>query len=93
MANTIRTTGFVALTTALVAARHAAKMSQRELATALGCLPATIANIEGGQRRIDVVELIALSRALGVDPTELFHTVLNNVDPEELTLNFSRSKK
>lgn len=93
MANTIRTTGFVALTQALIDARHAAKMSQRDLAAALGCLPATVANIEGGQRRIDVIELIALARVLGVGPAELFQTVLNNVDPDELQLNFSRSKK
>jgi len=55
MANTIRTTGFQALIKALVEGRHAKGITQCDLAAKLGCLPATVANIDGGQRRIDVM--------------------------------------
>lgn len=93
MTNTIRTSGFRALTTAIVNARQAAGLTQRQLAERLSCLPATVANIETGQRRIDVIELIALAQALEVAPNALFATVLENVDPAELGSNFSRSSK
>ncbi len=93
MTNTIRTSGFQALTTALIGARKAAGMTQRDLAQHLGCQPATVANIETGQRRVDVIELVALANALGVSPRDLFDKVVENVDASELVNNFSRSKK
>jgi hypothetical protein len=33
---------------------------------------AVVAKYEGGERRIDVVEFIAIARALGADPVKLF---------------------
>lgn len=93
MANTIRTSGFQALIKALVEGRHDAGMTQRDLAAKLGCLPATIANIESGQRRIDVIELIALARALNMSAPRLFDIAVSETDEAELFNNFSRAKR
>nr|WP_255532380.1 helix-turn-helix transcriptional regulator [Paracoccus sp. IB05] len=68
-------------------------MTQRDPAQRLGCQPATVANIETGQRRVDVIELVALANALGVSPHRLFDSVVENVDSAELINNFSRSRK
>jgi transcriptional regulator with XRE-family HTH domain len=55
----------------LVDARKAAGLTQRELAARLGRPYSLIANIERGERRIDVVEFIAVARALGIGELEL----------------------
>lgn len=60
-----------ALIAALVEARKAAGLSQAALAGKLKCQQSLIARIESGERRIDVVELVVLARALGVDPGEV----------------------
>lgn len=57
-----------ALVAALVQARKTAGLSQAALAMQLRCQQSLIARIESGERRIDVVELIVLARALGTDP-------------------------
>ncbi len=55
----------------LVEARKAAGLTQRELAARLGRPYSVIANIERGERRIDVVEFIAVARAIGLGELEL----------------------
>lgn len=55
----------------LVEARKAAGLTQRELASRIGRPYTVIANIERGERQIDVVEFIAIARALGVGEVEL----------------------
>ncbi|HEU0160985.1 MAG TPA: helix-turn-helix transcriptional regulator [Rhizomicrobium sp.] len=50
----------------IVRARNAAGMTQRDLATALGKTPSFIAKIEQRERRMDVIELIAILRATGI---------------------------
>jgi len=42
-------------------------MSQTEVATKLGRPQSYIAKIEGGERRIDFVELIDLAQVIGLD--------------------------
>lgn len=46
----------------LKAARKTAKLSQRAVADALGRPPSYVAKCELGERRVDVVELIAFAR-------------------------------
>lgn len=70
MAKTIRSKGQVALCQALVEARVRAGLGQEELAARLNCHQSLVARIESGQRRIDVVELVVLARALGFDPSD-----------------------
>lgn len=51
----------------LVEARGATRMTQRELAAKLGKQPSWVAKIEGRERRLDIIEYVAICRALGLD--------------------------
>ncbi|HKP78860.1 MAG TPA: helix-turn-helix domain-containing protein [Phenylobacterium sp.] len=56
---------------ALVGARVSAGLSQRELARRLQVSCSHIARIEGGQRRLDVVQFHDIAVVLNVDPAQL----------------------
>ena len=56
----------------LAAARRRAKVTQQELAARLGKPQSFVSEYERGQRRVDVVELLVISRALGLDSFDLF---------------------
>lgn len=71
MAKTIRSSGHEALCEALIAARKEAGLTQADLASKLKCHQSFVARIESGERRIDVIELIVLSRAIGTDSASL----------------------
>lgn len=68
----------MALVAALIQARKDAGLSQMELAHRLRCHQSFVARIESGQRRVDVTELVILSRALSVSPTKILNIVVNN---------------
>ena len=55
----------------MVAARKAAGLTQQALALRLKKPQSFVAKYEGGERRLDVVEFVAISRALGADPLKL----------------------
>jgi transcriptional regulator with XRE-family HTH domain len=55
----------------LIAARKAAGLTQAELALRLRCHQSFVARLESGERRVDVVELIVLARALQIDAVTL----------------------
>ncbi|HEY5107330.1 MAG TPA: helix-turn-helix transcriptional regulator [Caulobacteraceae bacterium] len=65
----------------LIEARRAAGLTQRQLADRLGRPYTVIANVERGERRIDVVEFIAVARALGIGELELMARVGNAIGP------------
>lgn len=71
MAKTIRSSGHEALRDALIAARKSADLTQAELADRLKCHQSFVARVESGERRIDVIELIVLARALEVSAGNL----------------------
>lgn len=54
----------------LVQYRKAAGLRQIDLAEKLGVYQSWVTHLESGQRRVDVIELIELSRVLGFDPAE-----------------------
>jgi hypothetical protein len=56
----------------LVAVRHSAGFQQQKLAAKLRKPQSFVAKYEGGERRIDLIEFIAITRALGADPVKLF---------------------
>jgi len=56
----------------VVAAREKAGLTQRQLAAALKRPQSFIGRFEAGERRLDVVEFVALAKALKVDPIDLF---------------------
>ena len=82
MAKTIRSKGQMALCKALVEARIKAGLGQEELAVRLKCHQSLVARIESGQRRIDVVELVVLGRALGFAPSEVLALVEAATEPD-----------
>ncbi|MEO7917065.1 MAG: helix-turn-helix transcriptional regulator [Dokdonella sp.] len=69
---TLRTRGHRELITILVDARQKAGLTQRDLAARIKRPHSLVGRMESGERRIDVIEFIDISRVLGVDPKELF---------------------
>lgn len=52
---------------ALIEQRKAVGMTQTDVAMKLGRPQSYIAKIEGGERRIDIVELIDVAQVIGLD--------------------------
>lgn len=82
MTKTIRSTGHAALCEALIDARKAAGLTQAGMAERLKCHQSLVARIESGERRIDVVELVVLARAIGVMPSMLLEQVADATEPD-----------
>lgn len=59
----------------LAEVRREAGVLQEELAARIGKDQSVISNIERGHRRIDVLELYAIARALQIEPSDLFARV------------------
>jgi transcriptional regulator with XRE-family HTH domain len=55
----------------LVHARERAKLKQADVAARLGLPASYLSKIEKGTRRLDVIELIRIAEAMGVDPAEI----------------------
>ncbi|MBY6117188.1 helix-turn-helix domain-containing protein [Mameliella alba] len=85
MARTIRTPGQKVLCLTLIEARQKAGLTQAMLAEKLKCQQSLIARIESGERRIDVVELIIIGRAIGI-PFEDVAKAVENAVPSDQTL-------
>lgn len=66
MAGTLYTQAYSDLRAALVSARNEAGLSQAQLAHVLGKPPSFVGKYELGERRIDVIELLVILRALDV---------------------------
>tara|TARA_R110002126_G_scaffold167330_5_gene315555 strand:+ start:13206 stop:13463 length:258 start_codon:yes stop_codon:yes gene_type:complete len=82
VSGTIRSSGQQALCKKLISERQAAGLTQIDLAKKLRCHQSLIARIESGERRIDVVELIVLCRAIGCQADEMLNEVAQSVEPE-----------
>ena len=69
---------------AISATRLELGISQREMARRLNKPPSFVNKIEQLERRLDVLEFIAIANALSIDPTELLTRVLaklpNNIE-------------
>jgi transcriptional regulator with XRE-family HTH domain len=81
MQKSLKSPEYARLIAQLAAAREAADVRQTELAEKLGRHQSFIAKYEGGERRIDVVEFIAIAEALGADPVKLFKDFLAGKPP------------
>ena len=60
----------------MVAARKQAGLTQHELARRLKRPQSFVAKYEGGERRIDVIEFVAIVRAIGADPIKLLRDLM-----------------
>ena len=65
----------------LAAIRRRANVTQQELAARLDKPQSFVSEYERGQRRVDVVELLVISRVLGVDPLDLFGEIVKAARP------------
>jgi transcriptional regulator with XRE-family HTH domain len=77
MQKSLKSAEYARLIQMLVAARHRAGMRQQALAKKLGKPQSFIAKYEGGERRLDVIEFIAIAEALGDDPLKQFKAFLS----------------
>jgi len=59
----------------LIAAREKSGLTQQQLADLLDKPQSYIAKYEGGERRLDVIEFIAIARALNFDPARAVREV------------------
>ena len=60
---------------AIIAARKSAELTQQELAERLGRPQSYVSKYERGERRLDVLELIDIADALGVEPCHLLNAL------------------
>jgi transcriptional regulator with XRE-family HTH domain len=65
-----------AVIAAIVEAREAADLTQRELAAKLRRSDSFVWKIEAGERRVDVLEFIEIANCLSVEPVELMRRVM-----------------
>ena len=71
MSRSIRSARHRRLAELLLQHREAAGLKQADVALRLGRHQPYMSNIEAGQRRVDLVELIDLGEAIGFDPRAL----------------------
>lgn len=60
----------------LVEARESRSVTQTERAKAIGKPQSFISKVESGERRLDIVELLQLLSAMGIDATEFVASLL-----------------
>jgi transcriptional regulator with XRE-family HTH domain len=62
----------------LVAARQKADLTQHAVAQRLGRPQSFVAKIEGGERRLDVIEFIKFAKAIEADPVKILRALLKS---------------
>lgn len=81
MSKTIRSEGQQELCRVLVEVRKSRGMTQGDLAARLGCQQSLVARLESGERRLDVIEFVAISRVLAIAPGDLLARIEPLVPP------------
>jgi transcriptional regulator with XRE-family HTH domain len=69
------------LVAVLIGARRSSGLTQAELGAKVGKDQSYVSLIENGQRRVDVLEFIALCKAMNVDPAMAFGLLLERLPP------------
>jgi transcriptional regulator with XRE-family HTH domain len=70
-----------ALIAAIVEAREAMGLSQREFAAKLNRSNNFVWRIEAGERQVNVLDFIEISKAAGLEPGELMNRVMRHSPP------------
>ena len=71
MSKSIHSPQHIRLRELLVAARKRAGLTQQDVADRLGRPQSFVAKYEGGERRLDVVEFLQVTAAIGADPIRM----------------------
>jgi transcriptional regulator with XRE-family HTH domain len=85
MTKSVFTDAYQVLLAVIVEARRQAGKSQVDLAARLGRPQPFVSYIERGERRLDVIEFVAIARALDRDPNDLFAALLTRL-PDEIEI-------
>ena len=64
----------------LVNKRKSAKVTQQELASKLGKPQSYVSKLERAERRMDIVEFLSITSALGVDPCSIVRKLVVRSD-------------
>ncbi|GGF74572.1 transcriptional regulator [Azorhizobium oxalatiphilum] len=83
MPRDIRHPRYARLRALLIEARKGAGLSQAVVAERLRRPQSYIADIERNERRVDIIEFLALAEAIGFDPAEMLREVasINSDEP------------
>jgi transcriptional regulator with XRE-family HTH domain len=81
MGKTLRSDAHAILVTRLRQLRQQADLTQAEVAERLGRPQSYVAKTESGERRLDVVEFVALVQALDADPAAVVREVGRALGP------------
>lgn len=60
--------------------RKSKNFTQTNIAKELGRPQSFVAKYEGGERRLDVIEFIDVSRALGIDPRDVLADLIKRLE-------------
>jgi HTH-type transcriptional regulator/antitoxin HipB len=77
MSRTLQSPKHEALRAFLVEARKKSGLTQSDVAKSLNRYQSFVASVEGGQRRIDVVEFLEFAQAIGFDPLVMLKNLSN----------------
>jgi transcriptional regulator with XRE-family HTH domain len=64
----------------LIAARKKAGLTQQDVAKCLKRPQSFVAKFEGGERRLDVVEFLAVAKAIKADPIRIIRKLMRHTD-------------
>ena len=81
MRKTLHSPDYARFLALLRQSRKDAGIVQQDLADKLGKPQSFVAKIERGERRIDVIEFVAIARAIGSDPVRLLKRYLDQKAP------------
>jgi transcriptional regulator with XRE-family HTH domain len=85
MSRSLRSFEHLALRELLISARKSAGLTQAEVAHRLERPQSFVAKYEVGERRIDVVEFLRVTQALGQDPREMFGRLIGSIEDNRRT--------
>lgn len=77
-AKSLRSAEHRAFCALLVGARRKTGLSQTQVAQRLGKPQSYVAKYEGGERRLDVVEFLAVCGAIGTDPLRIVRALMRS---------------
>lgn len=76
MEKSVHSAAQAAFRAVMIKARRKKLLTQQELADRLGKPQSFVSKYEGGERRLDVIEFLAISQAIEVDPVALLRSLL-----------------
>lgn len=80
MVRSLHTTEHATLIRLLIDARRENGLTQQAVADRLGKPQSYVAKVESSERRLDMLEFVALADALQIDPAILFKQLLDTLD-------------